>query len=428
MGRDLRVRDNHALLAAQKHALALKLPLAVVFCLSTKNTVRAREHYNFMITGLKEVEQDLKKLCIPLIVLIGPHLDRLNAVAHHYQPALIYTDFNPLRGPQKIAKKLAESHPLVVVDTHNIVPVWHVSQKQEFAARTVRPKIHNRLTEFLQEPEQLIVHPITWSGTVMDIDTLNPQISEVVDSLPKNNTIISAAPGESNALLELELFITYRLRGYSEQRNNPTIDGLSNMSPYLHFGQIASLRIVLRVLQAVAQDASLQNDADTLIEELVVRKELSDNYCYYNDQYDSLSGAASWARATLAKHAHDDREYQYSLSEFEHAKTHDPAWNAAQKQLLKTGKIHGYMRMYWAKKVLEWSASPEDALRTLLYLNDFYSIDGGDPNGYVGILWSIAGLHDRPWGERPVYGTIRSMVYSGLKRKFDIAAYETMWL
>jgi deoxyribodipyrimidine photo-lyase len=156
---------------------------------------------------------------------------------------------------------------------------------------------------------------------------------------------------------------------------------------------------------------------------MIVRKELADNYCYYNGKYDSLEGAPEWAQRTLAKHAADPREFIYTLEQFKNAETHDEAWNAAQLQLTRTGKIHGYMRMYWAKKVLEWSKTPDEALTTLLYLNDFYHLDGGDPNGYVGILWSVAGLHDRPWGERPVYGVIRSMVYGGLKRKFNIQAY-----
>jgi len=177
------------------------------------------------------------------------------------------------------------------------------------------------------------------------------------------------------------------------------------------------------VSAAVVANAALQNDADALQEELVIRKELADNYCNYNQDYTTLRGAPEWSRRTLQKHETDPRNYIYSLQELETASTHDLAWNAAQRQLTATGKMHGYMRMYWAKKVLEWSKDAQEAQQKLIYLNDFYSIDGGDPNGYVGALWSIAGLHDRPWGERPVYGTVRSMVYNGLKRKFDIEAY-----
>lgn len=423
MSRDQRTHDNHALIAAQKHALELKLPLAVVFCLYPKNGVRAKEHYEFMLAGLRTVEQSLAECNIPLIVLIGNPYERLSAAVHHYQPAAVYFDFNPLTGPRKLVERIAKIAPTVVVDTHNVVPVRIASDKQEYAARTLRPKVHHFLPFYMQEPEPVTAHPYSWSGTVMPLAELTPKIDSLILKIPANNTHIPYASGQDAALLALEQFIESRLKGYAQKRNDPSINGLSELSPYLHFGHVSALRIALRTYEAVAKDSELQPDADALIEELIVRKELSDNYCYYNKNYNSLQGAADWALATLKKHEADAREFVYTHEQFERAETHDEAWNAAQKQLLRTGKMHGYMRMYWAKKVLEWSASPEEAHRTLVYLNDFYSIDGADPNGYVGILWSIAGLHDRPWGERLVYGTIRSMVYSGLKRKFDIAAY-----
>jgi deoxyribodipyrimidine photo-lyase len=301
--------------------------------------------------------------------------------------------------------------------------VWQASQKQEYGARTLRPKIHALLQDYLSPSVPLTPHPYKWPGVVMKISDLKDRITEISNNYTTNGTQQVFIPGEDAAITAMNEFINHRLRGYAEQRNDPSVDGLSHMSPYLHFGQISSLRVICDVHEALSKDPLIQKDADALIEEMVVRKELSDNFCYYNEHYVSLAGAPEWAQNTLKKHANDVREFIYSRSQFEDAKTHDPAWNAAQLQLRREGKIHGYMRMYWAKKVLEWSASPEEALQILLYLNDFYSIDGGDPNGYVGILWSIGGLHDRPWGERPVYGTIRSMVYNGLQRKFDITKY-----
>lgn len=249
-------------------------------------------------------------------------------------------------------------------------------------------------------------------------------IEEVVLTIPSNGQTLSYVSGESEAHKVLNEFISKRLRAYATARNNPSDFGQSELSPYLHFGQISRLRITLEVEYAVVHDASLREDADVFLEELNVRSSLSDNYCYYNLRYDSLLGATEWAQKTLAKHANDVRDFVYTLEQFESSSTHDPAWNAAQTQLRTTGKMHGYMRMYWAKKVLEWTKTPEEALTILIRLNDFYSLDGGDPNGYVGILWSIAGLHDRPWFERPVYGTIRYMNYNGLKRKFKIEQYE----
>jgi len=162
---------------------------------------------------------------------------------------------------------------------------------------------------------------------------------------------------------------------------------------------------------------------DNYLEELVVRRELSDNFCYYNDLYDSVKGAASWAQETLQAHADDKREYVYTKTALEEGKTHDSLWNAAQKELTVLGKMHGFMRMYWAKKILEWTASPEEALEIAIYLNDKYSLDGRDPNGYVGCMWSICGIHDQGWKEREVFGKIRYMNYNGCKRKFDVDAY-----
>lgn len=433
MSRDQRVHDNHALLAAQKHALALDIPLAVVFCLQAKTGYRTREQYEWMISGLYDVEATLAKHNIPLITLLGDPAARLAGVSGHVEPAAIYFDMNPLRGPQALQRTVARAAQCAVftVDTHNIVPVREASSKAEIAARTVRPKIHRLLTQYLVESEPLVAHPHAWPGVVMPLSNLQEKIQTMLAQLPSSGQHklheLYPAVSENAVRTQLADFIEHKLGTYHEVRNDPTVNGLSGLSPYLHFGRIASLRVVLEARAAVAADAGLQQGYDVLVEELVVRKELSDNYCYYNTQYDNLSGAPNWAQATLDKHRSDHREHIYSAEQFTQAETHDPAWNAAQQQLVQTGKMHGYMRMYWAKKVLEWSRSPEEAIETLVYLNDRYSLDGGDPNGYVGILWSVAGLHDRPWAERPVYGTIRSMVYTGLRRKFSIEQYEQTW-
>ncbi len=191
------------------------------------------------------------------------------------------------------------------------------------------------------------------------------------------------------------------------------------MSPYLHFGQIAAQRVALEVMKADAP----QIEKDALLEELIVRKELSDNFCYYNKNYDSVEGFPAWSRKTLDEHRGDKREYLYSLKDFESGNTHDELWNASQIQMVNSGKMHGYMRMYWAKKILEWSESPESAMKTAIYLNDRYELDGRDPNGYAGIAWSIGGVHDRAWGARPVFGKVRFMSYNGCKSKFDIKKF-----
>ena len=424
MSRDQRIHDNHALLSAQQKAIELGLPLAIVFVLHEVGAKRAREHYDFMLDGLARLEESLVGYNIPFIMLIGDTYERLMAAFKHFKPAYVYFDFSPLRAPMVLQEKIAKSYNAACVDTHNIVPIWRTSDKQEYAARTIRPKIIKLLGTYLKQPAKLTVHPHQWpGGGLLGVGQLQTRIAVELENLRYNGTNISVPSGEQAARQHLNDFIRNNLAGYAVNRNDPSLAVTSGLSPYLHFGQISSMRVMLALDEALNTDSSLQIDVDALAEEMIIRKELSDNYCYYNENYDSMAGAPSWAVNTLHKHIADPRPYIYSLDELCAANTHDPAWNAAQRQLMSTGLMHGYMRMYWAEKVLEWSPNAETALENLIHMNDFYSLDGGDPNGYVGILWSVAGLHDRPWGERPIYGTVRCMVYDGLKRKFDIQKY-----
>jgi len=449
MSRDQRVQDNHALLCAQKHALAQNLPLAVVFCLQNKSGVRSREHYEFMLDGLSQVEKELKELNIAFIMLIGSPEERLETVFYDLRPTAVYFDFNSLRGPKTLLDHLSAldtSPNIYLVDTHNVVPVWATSDKQEVGAYTIRPKIHKKFEMYLTEPEQPVVHPLTWKHSVIPTSELQATIQGVLDGISESGIVINFSAGAKSAHELLENFIANKLDKYSINRNGPSENCQSDLSPYLHFGNISSLRVALRLRdEALKSGADLHllssskmpkpenarnallYGIDCLIEEMIVRKELADNFCYYNQFYDSLGSAPSWARISLEIHKSDHREHVYTLKELEDANTHDTAWNAAQRQLTRTGKMHGYMRMYWAKKVLEWTESPEQAITSLVYLNDHYSIDGGDPNGYAGIMWSVAGIHDRPWQEREIFGVIRYMNYGGLKRKFDIMKYEQQW-
>ncbi len=409
MSRDQRTNDNHALLAAQRHALAGRLPLVVAFVVYPVSGGRAREHFEFMLAGLRDVADALEKLDITFVVRTAHKpIAALRHIVGDVAPAAIYVDFSPLRGPRTLRSALASSCgiPVFEVDTHNIVPAWVTSEKLEFAARTIRPKIHRHLSRFLVEPPRLRHHPHPWQGSLSS-DSLD------VPSAPlSNGTHVAAVPGQVAAAAALRAFIRHRLADYATARNDPTVDGLSGLSPYFHYGQLATLRVALTA-----------PDAAALIEEMVVRKELSDNFCLYQPHYDSIRGAPDWAARTLGAHATDARSFVYSYQQLEHAQTHDEAWNAAQRQMTRDGKMHGYMRMYWAKKILEWTPSASVAIEHAIRLNDFYEIDGGDPNGYVGVMWSIAGVHDRPWAERPVFGQIRYMNDAGLRRKFKIDAY-----
>jgi deoxyribodipyrimidine photo-lyase len=336
---------------------------------------------------------------------------------------------------------------MFVVDTHNVVPVWAVSEKREVGAYTIRPKIHKLLETYLVEPQQIQNHPVKWTNSFESVHEIDEKIDKILSTVKSNGTKNEFISGEIAAITHLDTFIKTKLAKYAVDRNDPSRGSQSDLSPYLHFGQISALRVALLLREEALKNNSdlhflsspkmpkpedaqntLQHGIDSLVEEMIVRKELADNFCYYDDNYDNLGSAPSWAVASLDKHRTDPREHIYSLEELEQAKTHDPAWNAAQRQLTQNGKMHGYMRMYWAKKVLEWTESPEQAIEYLIYLNDHYSIDGGDPNGYAGILWSVGGVHDRPWQEREIFGVVRYMNYGGLKRKFDIEAYEQQYL
>lgn len=442
MSRDQRVYDNHALLEAQKEAIENKLPLIVQFVLLPHSGVRAREHYQFMVDGLKQVENELGTLNIPFVISIGDMKSEVSLLVSLLKPRSVYFDFSPLRGPRRAIKAIAKSikSRVLVVDTHNIVPTWVLSDKQEFAAHTIRRKLHKQIEPWLTEPATPQEHPFSLSSTPGSKSWAD--VKKILGSIDECGITCDFESGETAAKAALERFIKDGLVDYASERNKPSVDGQSDLSPYLHYGQLSSLRILLDILRSsdappqllrepkmpsAGNPPSKQDGIDAFVEELVVRKELSDNYCFYNSDYTSLAGAPEWAQKSLNMHRSDPRDFTYAQEQFENAKTHDDIWNAAQLQLRKSGKIHGYMRMYWAKKILEWSDTPEQAIETAIYLNDHYSIDGGDPNGYVGILWSIAGLHDRPWFERSVYGTVRYMADSGLKKKFDTATYVSQW-
>lgn len=438
MSRDQRVQDNHALLLAQQSALESKLPLMVLFNLLPHSGVRAREHYQFMNGGLKQLEESLSELNIGFALTFGQSVGQIKDVTRRLKPREIFFDFSPLRGPRAAQKNFAAETdiPCSVVDTHNIIPSWILSDKEEFAAHTIRRKVHQKLGDWLAEPDGLQEHPYSPKNLSLKADW--NRSDELINKLEGNGSNLDFAPGEAAAHKALRDFIQNRLDSYATERNLPDRDSQSGLSPYLHFGHVSALRVALEVLKTSDQQPLIlkaakipslhdqptrQDSINAFLEELIVRKELADNFCFYNKNYDSLEGARDWALESLVKHKDDAREFVYPLDDWEQAKTHDDAWNAAQQQMMHTGKMHGYMRMYWAKKILEWSTSPEEAIQIAVYLNDRYSLDGGDPNGYTGIMWSIAGVHDRPWFERDVYGKIRYMNRNGLAEKFDLDSY-----
>ena len=423
MSRDQRVGDNWALLYAQRKALEQKAPLAVVFCLLPKFLDATTRHYAFMLDGLREVESALLRKGIAFFLLTGDPVVEIPRFVQTQKVALLVTDFSPLtvsrRWKQGVTRRI--QIPFHEVDAHNVVPCWEASPKLEFGAYTIRPKINRVLGRYLTDIPPLKRHPVAWGAPpkLVAWEHLGAQMAWD----PSVGRVQSLESGQKAAAKTLRRFIAQRLSVYAEARNDPTLEGQSELSPYLHFGQIGAQRVALSIRAARSESSS----SSAFLEELIIRRELSDNYCWYNPRYDAFEGFPAWAQKTLNEHRKDRREYVYELPEFEEAGTHDELWNAAQRQMVRTGKMHGYMRMYWAKKILEWTRSPEEALAIGIYLNDRFSIDGRDPNGYVGLAWSIGGVHDRAWAERPVFGKIRYMNANGCRRKFDVDAYVRAW-
>jgi deoxyribodipyrimidine photo-lyase len=417
MSRDQRVDDNWALVYARELAESASTELRVVFTLTNDFLGAEARHYRFMFTGLKQVEVRLRTLGVRFDLLVGEPSNVLSDFLAALGASILVCDFDPLREKRSWRSKVAEqiTIPVYEVDAHNVVPLWVASEKQEYGAYTIRPKLRRLLPIYLDEPEHLIRPSKRVRTEPTDWETITKKL-KMEDKAPELDWLEA---GEAEALKALRKFIAEKLTTYPESRNDPNLEGQSGLSPYLHFGQLSPQRIAYEVETSDTPRAA----KDAFLEELITRRELSDNFCYYNRDYDSSRGFPLWARKTLSDHLGDSREYVYGPRELEFAKTHDPLWNAAQRQMVLSGRMHGYLRMYWAKKILEWSKDPEEALSSAIYLNNKYELDGRDPNGFVGCAWSIGGVHDRPWPERPIYGKIRFMSFSGAVRKFNVDKY-----
>jgi deoxyribodipyrimidine photo-lyase len=412
MSRDQRVRDNHGLLRAQE----LGDHVHVVFCLLDRCGAASRRHFEFMLDGLEEVERDLRALGIPFSLLHGDARAVLPGFAAELGAGAVTCDFSPLRPSRHRRDALAESLevPLIEVDSRNIVPAWVAAEKHVYAAHHLRSRHAKLLPDFLVEIPRL-----ESVGNAVSTASVDWEAARAFVRAGDHGPPIELPAGESAAHAALDDFIASRLPGYAERRGRPDVDQQSRLSAYLHFGQISCQRAVLEVKASGAP----ADDIAEFVDEAVTWRELSDNFCLYVDGYDRTKGFPNWGQSTLEDHAGDAREILYDLDAFEQADTHDVLWNAAQLEMVRTGRMHNYMRMYWAKKILEWAESPAEATRIAVLLNDRYELDGRDPNGYAGVAWSIGGVHDRPWQERAVYGKVRYMNENGARRKFDVDAY-----
>jgi deoxyribodipyrimidine photo-lyase len=419
LSRDQRLRDNWALLYAQQAAITLKAPLVVCFCLAPTYLQANLRHYDFLLSGLTQLEADLREYNISFTILRGKPEDKLRELAKTLKASLIFSDFNPLKPNQEWKEKILGllDCSLYETDTHNIVPCWSASVKEEYGAYTLRPRINKLLGNYCNAIPSLEKHPFALKLQLAP----HPEQRELLRELAPDNSVPAVnwlKSGEKAAWEVFHDFLNLKLRFYQHKSNDPNADVLSNLSVYLHYGQISAQKIAF----ILRQEASDENTA-AFLEQLIIRKELSDNFCFYNKDYDNFNAFPQWAKETLDQRRSDGRSPIYELTNLENAMTHDPIWNQAQKQMVIRGKMHGYLRMYWAKKILEWSFSPETALKNAILLNDKYSLDGRDPNGYAGIAWAIGGKHDRAWSKRPVFGSIRYMNASGCRRKFDVPLF-----
>ena len=415
-----RLSCNHALTYAIRLANERQLPVLIGFGLTDDYPEANERHYAFMLEGLSEISVGARQKGLGFVALHGSP-DEV-AIRLSEDAAAVVTDRGYLRiqriWRENAAKQIACS--LTEVEAEAVVPVAVASDKEEYAARTIRPKIHRALPQYLEKlVETRVKVPFKGSAPegipIEDVDAALASLS--IDR--SVGRVDRFRGGEKEAQRLLNAFITDKLAEYDGDRNDPNLDGVSHLSPYLHFGQISPLDIALRIREAA--DEAGEGRASYL-EELIVRRELSINFCTYQPAYDRYESLPEWAQLTLDKHRDDKREYVYSTDELEEARTHDPYWNAAQVEMTHSGKMHNYMRMYWGKKIIEWSETPEEAFQTALYLNNKYELDGRDVNSFTGVAWCF-GKHDRPWQEREIFGTVRYMNANGLKRKFDRDAY-----
>ncbi|XP_066954804.1 deoxyribodipyrimidine photo-lyase-like isoform X2 [Macrobrachium rosenbergii] len=419
MSRDQRVQDNWAVLFAQQLALNNKISLHVAFCLVPKFLDATYRHFYFLLKGLEEVERECQNLGIGFHLLLGEARTVLPEFIKNHNIGCLVTDFAPLRVPEQWRKDVKAAIPgnipMFMVDAHNIIPCWITSSKLEQGAMTIRPKVHEKLSHYLTKFPPVVAHPYKSKFKVEPVDWVAADNTLEIDRTVE--PVEWAVPGTKAGLQVLDEFCSKRMYKYGEKANDPNDNARSELSPWLHFGQVSTQRTALEARRYRDQ---IKEGVDAFIEQMVVRRELADNFCYYQKNYDNLDGAFPWARNTLEYHRLDKRRYIYSRELFHEGKTHDELWNAGQIELMKHGKMHGYVRIYWAKKILEWSASPEEALATAIYLNDRYNLDGRDPNGYTGIMWCICGVHDRQFPERPIYGKVRYVGYEGYRKRFNV--------
>lgn len=422
MQRSQRAFDNSALNFTIKLANELKSKVLVVIFLF--KYVRANSRHNkFFIDGLYDIKEGLKERGIGLKIKFALTYDDFIKGILKEEPIFVVSDENPIKEAEKVRVYLSEklNVPFFTVDSDVVVPSKLIGS-EVYNAKIMRMKIMPLLKRFLKEEKEEEVK--NRYSFVESEDNEIPDLKKVIQILKIDNSVLKVAikGGYKEGLKNFLEFLDRKINFYSEKRNDPNEDVTSKASPYLHFGHLSPVRLALLTMQ---KEGVGEKNREIFLEQLIVRRELAINFVKYNDNYDNVKGFPEWAIKTLNKHIYDPKEI-YSLEELEMAKTDDEIWNCAQLQMVKTGFMHNYLRMYWAKKLLLWSKTYEEALERAIYLNDKYLLDGRDPNGYTGIAWSIGGKHDRPFPpDKPIFGLLRIMTINGMKKKFDVKKFIT---
>jgi len=421
MSQSHRANFNHSLEFAIDLSNAYRKPLLVYFPITDRYKYSNARYYKFMLDGILEAKKSIEERGIKFVIEKVDDIKQRVVEISRDAFALI-TDKAYLKFYRRLNQYVAEKLDISVyeVESDVCVPVDIVSDRLEPYAFGFRKKIYSIIDAFIVElkPREVKIKSVSLDFGIGEL-TLRDSL-EILNilNIDKSVSLSPFVGGYSQARKYLEEFIERKLHKYKDFRSHPELDYQSNLSPYLHFGQISPIEVVLEVLSKYGKDENV----DSFFNELIVWRELARNFCYYNPNYNHYEGIPDWAKETLEEHKKDRREYIYTLEELENAKTHDEYWNSAQLELLKTGKMHNYMRMYWCKKIIEWTDDPKQAFDIACYLNDKYELDGRDPNGYAGISWCF-GTHDRPWKERKIFGKVRYMSASGLEAKFDIKKY-----
>lgn len=421
-----RTTHNHALNFAIEQANERKLPLVVYEGLKFYYPWASDRIHTFILEGVEEKRKEFEKRGIKYIFYLQKDEDSpKDTVAKLAKDAvLLVTDDFPcfiIPDHNKAIVKKAEI-PVYGVDSNGVIPMSRF-EKEEYAAYTIRPKVKKMLGDYLKPFEEIKVSvkadklKIDCPDTEVNEKNIEKLVSECdIDHSVKPSFLYHG--GTENGRKRLKKFVKNILEDYDEARNKPEKDGSSRLSAYLHFGFLSSLEIAL----AVKDSGAKQESKDAYLEEIIVRRELSYNLTRFNPNYDSLKSLPDWVQQTMRKHITDARAPIYSLEQLEAGKTYDELWNAAQREMVETGEIHNYVRMLWGKNVIGWTKSYEEAFEILVHLNNKYCLDGRNPNSYAGILWCF-GKHDRPWMERPVFGTMRYMTSNSTGKKFDSKKY-----